>query len=166
MLCLAVPQLSGLEGSVDDRVARVYPFVRDVSPRYFREGPGIGLCKPIDHQPLPSSNATRFDGWSARGNQMKTIRSLVVAIFVVAVATNSWGGSNLNLSKSNINRLQNNSIVITASANLGASESVLIYTAPANGDFMLTQFCASRMRPEASDSRRARWEASRRPRPQ
>ena len=77
------------------------------------------------------------------GNQMKTIRSFVVAIFVVALATDSWGGSNLNLSKSNINRLQNNSLVITASVNLGASESVLIYTAPASGDFMLTQFCAS-----------------------
>ncbi len=74
---------------------------------------------------------------------MKTIRNLVVAIFVAVVATDSWGGSNLNLSKSNINRLQNSSIVITASGNLGASESVLIYTAPASGDFMLTQFCAS-----------------------
>ncbi len=74
---------------------------------------------------------------------MKTVRSLVVAIFVMLLATDSWGGSNLNLSKSNINRLQNNSVVITASVNLGASESVLIYTAPASGDFMLTQFCAS-----------------------
>ncbi len=79
---------------------------------------------------------------------MKTVTSLVTAMFVAALATNSWGASNLNLSKSNINREFPNASVVTASVNLGASESVIVYTTPAKGDFVLTQFCAS---PDATD---------------
>ena len=74
---------------------------------------------------------------------MKTISGLAAALLVILLATGSWGANNLDLSKSNVNRLETASQVVTASANLGASESVLLYTAPASGDFVLTQFCAS-----------------------
>jgi len=62
------------------------------------------------------------------------------------LATNSWGSSNLNLSKSNINRVKDfpNAAVTTASINLtGPSDTEVVYTTPASGDFILTQFCAS-----------------------
>jgi hypothetical protein len=74
---------------------------------------------------------------------MKAICSVVVAISVAMLATNSWGASNLNLSKSNINREFPNAALTTASVNLGPSESVIVYTIPERGDFILTQFCAS-----------------------
>lgn len=69
------------------------------------------------------------------------------AILIMMLATDSWGTSNLNLSKSNINREFPNDTLATASVNLGAGESMIVYNTPAKGDFLLTQFCAS---PDAS----------------
>ena len=74
---------------------------------------------------------------------MKTTYGLVAAILVAMLATNSWGTSNLNLSKSNVNREFPNASITTASVNLGQAESAAVYTTPARGDFILTQFCAS-----------------------
>jgi len=72
---------------------------------------------------------------------MKVISA--AAILVVMLATNSWATSNLNLSKSNINREFPSAALATASVDLGASESAIVYNTPAKGDFVLTQFCAS-----------------------
>ena len=74
---------------------------------------------------------------------MKNTFSFVAATVVAMIATRLFAASNLNLSKSNINREFPNASIVTASVNLGASESALVYTTPAKGDFVLTQFCAS-----------------------
>ena len=74
---------------------------------------------------------------------MKTLYAMAATIFVALLATNSWGTSNLNLSKSNVNREFPNASIVTASVNLGASESAILYNTPDKGDFILTQFCAS-----------------------
>jgi hypothetical protein len=77
---------------------------------------------------------------------MKATSWFVAAISVALLATNAWGTSNLNLSKSNINRVRDfpNAAVITASLNLtGPSDTQVIFTTPAAGDFILTEFCAS-----------------------
>ena len=70
---------------------------------------------------------------------------MVAAIFVALLATNSFATSNLNLSKSNINRVKEfpAGAVTTASVNLGPGESAIVYNTPTSGDFILTQFCAS-----------------------
>jgi hypothetical protein len=77
---------------------------------------------------------------------MKTTSSVIALILVAMLATNSWSSSNLNLSKSNINRVRDfpNAAVTTASINItGPSDTETIYTTPASGDFILTEFCAS-----------------------
>ena len=74
---------------------------------------------------------------------MKAFSGLTAALLVILRATGSWGANNLNLSKSNINRLQTAAQVVTATTNLGPGESVSVYNTPASGDFLLTQFCAS-----------------------
>jgi hypothetical protein len=77
---------------------------------------------------------------------MKARSFYLAAISVALVASNSWSSSNLNLSKSNINRVRDfpSAAVTTASLNLtGPSDSEVIYTTPTSGDFILTQFCAS-----------------------
>jgi hypothetical protein len=77
---------------------------------------------------------------------MKTISSVVIWLFVAMLAANSWGSSNLNLSKSNVNRVRDfpNAAVTTASINItGPSDTEVVYTTPASGDFILTEFCAS-----------------------
>jgi hypothetical protein len=70
---------------------------------------------------------------------MKAISSIVAAISVAMLATNSWGSSNLNLSKSNVNRFSQG-VLATSSVNFNGIGTV--YTTPADGDFILTQFCA------------------------
>jgi hypothetical protein len=72
-------------------------------------------------------------------------RLLVTAVAVGFLATNSWGASNLNLSKSNINRYIEfpDTALISATINLPANQSEVVYIVPPKGDFVLTEFCAS-----------------------
>ncbi len=77
---------------------------------------------------------------------MKAISFFLALICVALVASNSGATSNLNLSKSNVNRVRDfpSAAVTTASLNLtGPSDTEVIYTTPTSGDFILTQFCAS-----------------------
>jgi hypothetical protein len=75
---------------------------------------------------------------------LKAIKYMATVISIAMVTTNAWGTSNLNLSKSNVNREFPNASIATASVNLtGPGDTQVIYTTPAKGDFMLTQFCAS-----------------------
>ncbi len=64
-------------------------------------------------------------------------------MLIALLATNASAANNLNLSKSNVNREFPSASIATASVTLGASESAIVYTTPARGDFILTQFCAS-----------------------
>ena len=72
-------------------------------------------------------------------------RLFLATAFVSLLVTNSWATSNLNLSKSNINRYlpYPNAALTTATANVPAGGTVQVYTTPVLGDFILTQFCAS-----------------------
>ena len=68
-------------------------------------------------------------------------RVLLLAAFGLLFATAVWGASNLNLSKSNINRTFPRSKFVTASVDITGSQSALVYQVPADGDFVLTQVC-------------------------
>ena len=70
---------------------------------------------------------------------MKT--SLLVGAIIGLFATSSWAASNLNLSKSNINRVSRGTFV-TASTDISGAVSQIVYRTPASGDFILTQVCA------------------------
>jgi hypothetical protein len=70
---------------------------------------------------------------------MKTL--LRVGAAVVLLVTSAWAQSNLNLSKSNINRLSRGTLV-TASTSVSATAGQFLYRTPAAGDFVLTQVCA------------------------
>jgi hypothetical protein len=75
---------------------------------------------------------------------LKAIAYVVIAIPIAMVTTDSWGTNNLNLSKSNADREFPNAAIATALVNLtGPGDTQVVYTTPAKGDFMLTQFCAS-----------------------
>ena len=69
---------------------------------------------------------------------MKTL-SWTVALMVLLVAT-AWAGANLNLSKSNINRLRGSRLV-RASVDLHGQASYIVYSTPADADFVLTDVC-------------------------
>ncbi|MFN8643212.1 MAG: hypothetical protein U0802_16715 [Candidatus Binatia bacterium] len=62
---------------------------------------------------------------------------------VVLLATGAWAASNLNLSKSNINRLAVGKL-LSASVNLVGQVSALVYTTPADADVVLTQVCVGK----------------------
>ena len=49
---------------------------------------------------------------------MKAVKYVVTVISIPMVATNSWGTSNLNLSKSNVNSEFPNAAIATAAVNL------------------------------------------------
>ena len=69
-----------------------------------------------------------------------TLAAAVVSLLV----TKSWATTNYNSSKSNIYREFPNATLTTASINLtGPSDTQVVYTTPAKGDFLLTMFCAS-----------------------
>ena len=70
---------------------------------------------------------------------MKT--ALLVGTLIGVLATSSWAGSNLNLSKSNINRIMLRGTVVTASTDISGAVSQIVYRTPASGDFILTQAC-------------------------
>ncbi len=72
---------------------------------------------------------------------MKTTPLLVGAIIGLC-AMSSWAGSNLNLSKSNVNREFPGASYVTASTNISGSVSQIVYQTPAGPDFILTQVCA------------------------
>lgn len=69
---------------------------------------------------------------------MKT--AILVGSIIGLSATSCWAGSNLNLSKSNVNRTSRG-IYVTASTNISGSVSQIVYQTPATGDFILTQVC-------------------------
>lgn len=68
-------------------------------------------------------------------------RAMSLGAISVLVATSVWATSNLNLSKSNINRTFPRSKFLTASADITGSQAVLVYQVPTDGDFVLTQVC-------------------------
>jgi len=72
--------------------------------------------------------------------QMKI--SLLVGAIIGLFVTPSWAASNLNLSKSNINREFPRGSFVTASADISGAVSQIVYRTPASGDFVLTQVCA------------------------
>lgn len=66
---------------------------------------------------------------------------LRIAALVSLVATSAWAGSNLNLSKSNINRVMMRGTLVSATATITGAMSALLYTVPTGRDFILTQAC-------------------------
>jgi hypothetical protein len=65
-----------------------------------------------------------------------------VAAIVALTATSAAATSNLNLSKSNINRIQRGGTLVTGNAEVRGDVPVVVYNTPANADFILTQVCA------------------------
>jgi len=70
---------------------------------------------------------------------MKT--ALRAGAILVLLATNSWASANLNLSKSNVNRIQTKGTLVTASTSIAGAVSQIVYQTPSAGDFLLTQIC-------------------------
>jgi hypothetical protein len=73
-------------------------------------------------------------------------RSILVSAiaYLCLIASSSWAASNLNLSKSNVNRNHLGGAILSANATLsGPSETQIVYTTPEKGDFILTQICIS-----------------------
>jgi hypothetical protein len=69
---------------------------------------------------------------------MKTV--LRVGAILVLLVTCAWAGANLNLSKSNINRLSRATLV-SVSTTFSGAVSQIVYSTPSSGDFVLTQVC-------------------------
>jgi hypothetical protein len=69
-------------------------------------------------------------------------RLLLTAIVVVLASANSWGATNYNSSKSNVYLSFPNATITTATINFPGGTGEVVYTTPATGDFILTQFCA------------------------
>ena len=67
--------------------------------------------------------------------------AIALALLGVLLASGAWATSNLNLSKSNINRINRGNLV-TASVDVVGQVSSLVYTTPTNADFVLTNVCA------------------------
>lgn len=64
-------------------------------------------------------------------------------LLVMMVVTISWASSNLNLSKSNINKAQG-AVFVAATVSLTRSDQTeTVFTTPETGDFVLTQVCVS-----------------------
>lgn len=68
-------------------------------------------------------------------------QSAVLVAAILTLATGAGATSNLNLSKSNINRLQRFSTPVTASADVSGDAPTVVYRTPDNADFLLTQVC-------------------------
>ena len=68
-------------------------------------------------------------------------KGIALAAIGVLFATSVWATSNLNLSKSNINRTFPRAKFVTATVDISGSQSALVYQVPADGDFVLTQVC-------------------------
>jgi hypothetical protein len=66
------------------------------------------------------------------------------AVLVVAMLSFAWAATNLNSSRSNIYREFPGTTLVSASTPLiTTADPQLVFTTPATGDFVLTQFCAS-----------------------
>src|SRR5262245_55250814 len=76
---------------------------------------------------------------TTKGSWMK--KGIALAAIGVLFATSVWATSNLNLSKSNINRTFPRSKFVTATVDISGSQSALVYQVLAAGDFVLTQVC-------------------------
>ncbi len=77
---------------------------------------------------------------------IKNIRAYVVMMLavtglLVTIASISLAASNLNLSKSNINRVGGAQIVSATVSFSGPDQTQTVYTTPETGEFLLTQFC-------------------------
>ena len=68
-------------------------------------------------------------------------RTFLIGATVALFATTCWAASNLNLSKSNINREFPRGSYVSASANIAGAVSQIVYRTPANADFILMQVC-------------------------
>lgn len=68
-------------------------------------------------------------------------KALLVIGASLAAPVAVWAASNLNLSKSNINREFPRTAVVTASADISFEIAPILYTTPADADFLLTQVC-------------------------
>ena len=67
----------------------------------------------------------------------------IAGLLVVIVVTISWAASNLDLSKSNINRFQGAVFVAATVSLAGSNQTETVFTTPETGDFVLTQVCVS-----------------------
>jgi hypothetical protein len=65
-----------------------------------------------------------------------------IGAIIALMATSAWATSNLNLSKSNINRLQRAGTLVSASAEVRGDVPAVVYNTPPNADFVMTQICA------------------------
>lgn len=72
---------------------------------------------------------------------MKMKKTVLVGATVGLFATTAWATSNLNLSKSNINREFPRASYVSASANITGAVSQIVYRTPPNADFILMQVC-------------------------
>ena len=68
--------------------------------------------------------------------------ALSIAVLIGLLATSCWATSNLNLSKSNVNRIMQRGTFVSANADISGAVSRIVYTVPTNQDFLLTQACA------------------------
>jgi hypothetical protein len=68
--------------------------------------------------------------------------ALTVATVAALLATSAWAAVNLNLSKSNVNRLLPSGRFVTASTDIPDREPHTVYTTPDSSDFVLTEVCA------------------------
>ena len=94
------------------------------------------------HNPQLDSTERHYahpTGVERKRYQMRT--ALLVGVIIGCLATNASATSNLNLSKSNINREFPGGQFVTATADISGAVSQLIYTIPPSGDFVLTQIC-------------------------
>ena len=70
-------------------------------------------------------------------------RLLLAAAVVTLLAANSWAATSVKSSKSNSSfRLFPNPAMTTASTTFSNIAGAVVYTTPADEDFILTQFCA------------------------
>ena len=69
---------------------------------------------------------------------MKTL--FRVAAIVVLLVPCAWAASNLNLGKSNVNRLSRGTLV-SATTTFSGAVSEIVYNTPSSGDFVLIQVC-------------------------
>ena len=66
-----------------------------------------------------------------------------VAVLILSTLSFGWAATNLSSSKSNIYREFPGTLLVSASTPVSVpNQPQIVYTTPATGDFILTQFCA------------------------
>lgn len=73
----------------------------------------------------------------------RSLTAAIAGLTIVMAVTNSRAASNLNLSKSNINRDQGAVLVAATVSLTGSNQTETVFTTPETGDFVLTQVCVS-----------------------